>query len=123
MADDGKGLPRRHAEGHVAQHPIFLGRFAADFVAEPNIAEFDRAPWIVHAYRFTGSLDRHRLIEQLEYPFASSHRRLQNIEFFAEVLNWPEEPLRVHRECGKHTERQAATQNANPACPKNKSDR
>src|SRR5439155_8441660 len=93
------------------------------FVAEPDIAKFDFSARIVHADCFGGRLDCHRFIEQLENTLAGGHRRLQNVEFFTEILNWAKEPLRVHRERGQNTKRHAATKNANAARPEDESDR
>ena len=41
-------------------------------------------------------IDGQRLIEQLEDALGGGHGGLQDVEFFAEVLNGPEKALRVH---------------------------
>src|ERR1700740_483454 len=68
--------------------------------------------------RFAG----HRLVQQFEDALGGGHRRLENVEFLAEVLNGAEETLREHGEGGENAESESAGEDANSAGPKNKGD-
>src|SRR5437016_353424 len=67
-------------------------------------------------------LDEDRLIQQFENALGCRHGGLENVEFFAEVLNRPEEALREHRERGEDAESKPAGENAVAAGPINQSD-
>ena len=86
-------------------------------VAEPDVAEFDFAARSVEADRVGGRCDRRRLVEQFEDALGSGHRGLQDVEFFAEVLNGAEEARGVHREGGEDAEAERAVENAIAAGP------
>ena len=123
VADDGDGLPRLDVEGDVAQHPVFVAwdcrrrcrrtrhcgiQFRRAYLAEP-------APAVV------GS-GRQRLVEELEDAFGSGHGRLQDIEFFAQVLNGLEEALRVLHEGDEHADRHRAGERPQAAVPEHGDD-
>ena len=104
VADDGEGLPGSNAEGNVAEHPVFIGRVLPAAIGEPDIAEFDFAAGLLELQRLLRRSNRHGLVEQLEDALGGGHSRLQDIEFFAEVLDGTEETLRVHHEGKENAE-------------------
>ena len=61
--------------------------------------------------------DRKRLVEKLEDALGSGHGRLQNIEFLAQVLNGPEEALRVKHKCEQHADLNASRNRFESARP------
>ena len=103
VPDNCKCLTRRNPERYVAQHPIFVGGLRDVSIAEPHIAKLNFTARSGQTLRVRRGFNRHRLVEQLENSFAGRHCRLQNVEFLAQVLNRPEESLRVHRERGQHS--------------------
>ena len=64
-----------------------------------------------------------RLIEQLEDTFAGRHRRLQNSELFAQILNRPEHLLRILHKCDYRAELERALQHAQAAKPQQRRHR
>src|SRR5207302_504402 len=116
-ASDWTNPPRLHAEGHVAQHPILVGGIVAAAIGEPDVAEFNLAARLPQRKRLGGRGDRHRLVEQLEDALGAGHRRLQHIELLAEILNGPEEPLRVLHESDQDADLDAARQHPQAAEP------
>ncbi len=73
-------------------------------VGEPDIAELDaRAAVALSGMRRRD--DFRRGIQQLEDALAGCHGRLQDVVFFAQVLNGAEEALRILNECDQHAER------------------
>ena len=123
MPDNRKRLTRRNPERDIAQHPIFVGGFCDVSIAEPHIAKLNFASRSGQTLRVRRGFNGHRLVEQLENSFAGGHCRLQNVEFLAQVLNRPEESLRVHRECGQHSQGECSAQNAHAAGPEDQGDR
>src|SRR3989454_10442337 len=117
VADDGEGLPGSNAEGNVAEHPVFIGRVLPAAIGEPDIAEFDFAAGLFEFQRLLRRSNRHGLVEQLEDALGGGHSRLQDIEFFAEVLDGTEETLRVHHEGDENAqfEIRAMAEHAEPA--------
>ena len=95
MADDGEGLAWLDAERNIAENPVFVGRLRHVAVAEPDIAKFDFAARSIEADGLCGGIDGEGLIEQLEDALGSGHGGLQDVEFFAEVLDRAEKALRV----------------------------
>src|SRR5207253_9288930 len=74
--------------------PASIGCMTTAAIRKPNMIEFNPA------WAFSTLCDRRRRnlhwgIKQLEDAFARCHRRLQNVVLLAEVLNGPEEALRV----------------------------
>src|SRR5258708_29681200 len=63
-------------------------------VGEPNVVEFNPA-WSVGDSRDRSFVDFNFGIEELENALGRRHRRLQNVVLFAQILNRPEETLRV----------------------------
>ena len=109
--------PGCDAEGNIAQHPIFFLRIGAAAIGKPDIAEFDFAAHVRQGLRLGRRNDRDRLIEQLEDALGSRHRGLQNVEFFAQILNRAEEALRVHHERDEHADFESAGDRAHAAHP------
>src|SRR5438045_6415401 len=68
-------------------------------------------------------LDEHRFVEKFEDALGCGHRGLEDVEFFAEVLNRPEKALREHGERGEDAESDAAGENAISAGPINQRNR
>src|SRR5438552_7741304 len=64
-------------------------------------------------------LDEHRFVEKFEDALGCGHRGLEDVEFFAEVLNRPEKALREHGERGEDAESEPAGENAVSAGPIN----
>src|SRR5215470_15200104 len=105
------------------QNPILLRRFAADFVAEPYFAKFYFAARIFQSPGVRRRFNRDWLVEQFENPLAGGHRRLQNVEFLAQVLNRPEEALRPQRVRSENAQRYPARQDSESAGPIDKCNR
>src|SRR2546422_10048620 len=85
-------------------------------IRKPNMIEFNQA------WAFSTLCDRRRRnlhwgIKQLEDAFARCHRRLQNVVLLAEVLNGPEEALRVLNECGENANSGHIVDHVTPAEP------
>ncbi len=55
-------------------------------------------------FRNRGRSDLGRRVQQFEDAFAGRHRRLQNVVLLAEILNRPEEALRVLDESGQNSD-------------------
>ena len=70
-----------------------------------------------------GGIDGDGLVEQLEDALGSGHGGLQDVEFFAEVLDGAEKARGVHREGGQYAEAQAAGEDAIAAGPVDQGDR
>src|SRR5437879_1868771 len=66
--------------------------------------------------------DQHGLIQQLEDALGGRHRGLEDVEFLAEILDWPEKTLREHREGSKNAEAERAGENAVSAGPIDQGD-
>ena len=98
VSHDRERLTGFDAEGNVSQDPVFVRGICPAGVREPYVAEFDFAARGGKRANGRGRSDRYRLVEQLKHSLGSRHGRLQDIEFFAEILNRPEETLRVHHE-------------------------
>src|SRR5258708_777665 len=122
VSHDGDGLPRFHAEGDIAQDPIFLGRLSDVAVAEPDVSEFDFATRMVERNGVGIGFDEHRLIQQLEDALGCRHRGLEDVEFLAEVLDRAEEALRKHGKRGENTESQPTGENPVAAGPIDQGD-
>src|ERR1700724_3295403 len=112
MADDGEGLTGFDAEGDVAEDPIVFARIGDGAIAEPDVAEFDLAARIFEANGIWGRGDGRFLVEQLENSFGGRHCGLQNVEFFAQVLDGAEEAGGVHGEGGEFAEGEGSSENA-----------
>src|SRR5438477_12746464 len=68
-------------------------------------------------------LDEHRFVEKFEQSLGGGHRGLDDVEFFDEILKWPEKALREHGERGEDAESDAAGENAVSAGPINQRNR
>ena len=73
-------------------------------VGEPHVAEFDFAARIAERDGLGIAGDGDGLVEQAENALGSRHGGLQNVEFFAQVLDGPEETLRVLHESDEHAD-------------------
>ena len=122
MAHNGEGLSWRDVERDVAQDPVVFVGIRAAVVGEPDVAKFDVAARIgKRERRFRGSRGQ-RLVKQFENPLARSHGRLQDIEFFAQILDRTEEALGVLHEGDQHADFHEARERAQSAIPKNNRD-
>ena len=77
----------------------------AAVIGEPDVAELDFAAR--RPYRMDGASEATAAIgssSKLEDAFGGGHGRLQDVEFFAQVLNRPEEALRVLHERDQHAD-------------------
>src|ERR1700686_3561171 len=90
MADDGQRLAGLDAERDVTQDPVVFSGIGNGAVAEPDIAEFDFAAGIFEADGIDGRADGGGLVEQFEDALGRGHGGLQDVEFFAEVLDGSE---------------------------------
>ena len=88
--------------------------FAPPVVGEPHVAEFDVAARSGKSQRSFRGRRGQRLVEQLEDALAGGHGRLQDVEFFAEVLNRAEEALRVLHEGDERSDRHRAGKRERP---------
>jgi len=86
--------PARLRKDTSRRHPVFLARICAAGVCKPHLAESISPRGAVSGREAFGGRSRQRLVEQFENSFARRHGGLQNIEFFAQVLDGPEEALR-----------------------------
>ena len=78
-----------------ATSPAFLAGFNRRVaVRKPDVIELN-PPGPDRCLRHRGRGDLGRSVQQLEDAFAGRHRRLQNVVLLAEILNRPEEALRV----------------------------
>ncbi len=123
VADDRESLAWLDAERDIAKNPVFVGGFGHIAVAEPDVAKFDFAAGRIEAYALRGGIDGDGLVQQLEDALGSGHGGLQDVEFFAEVLNGAEKARGVHREGREHAEAEAAGEHAVAAGPVDQSDR
>src|SRR2546426_1346466 len=112
VADDGERLAGLNTERDITQYPILVRRLGNIAVAEPDIAEFDFAAGLDERDGVGVRLNGDRLVKELEDALRGGHGGLQDIEFFAQVLDGAEEALRVHGEGREDAERQRAMQNA-----------
>ncbi len=86
-------------------------------VAEPDVAEFDFA---ARGFEADGVGGRDRggwFVEEFEDALGGGHGGLQDVEFFAEVLDRAKEARGVHRESGEDAEAQGAVEYAIAARP------
>src|SRR5690348_12158186 len=123
MAYNRESLPRLDAERDVAENPVLVCGFRNIVVAEPDVPKLDFAARLHQRHCVRVRLNRHRLIQKFEDALRSGHGGLENVEFFAEVLNRPEEALRVHSEFDEHADCQNTMQNAIASIPENQGDR
>ncbi len=86
----------------------------AAVVGEPHVAKFDFAARSGKSQRSFRGRRGQRLVQQLENALAGGHGRLQDVEFFAQVLNGAEEALRVLHERDQHAD---VTTPANESSP------
>src|SRR6266567_330325 len=122
MPHDGEGLAGFHAEGDIAEDPVFVCGFRDVSIAEPHIAKFDFAAGAVERDGVRVRFDGYGLIEQFEDAFRSGHGGLEDVEFLAEILNGAEKALGKHGEGGQNTESKRAGKNTIAAGPKNQSN-
>ncbi len=117
VADDGDGLARCYAEGDIAEDPVLFGGLGFVGVAEPDVAEFDFAAGGFEADGVGGRDRGGWFVEEFEDALGGGHGGLQDVEFFAEVLDRAKEARRVHRESGEDAEAQRAVEYAIAARP------
>src|SRR5947209_3329985 len=117
VADDSKSLAGLDAERNIAKHPIVIGGIGNGAIAEPDVAELNLAARIFQTNGIGSRVERKRLIEKLENALGCSHRGLQDVEFFAEVLNGAEETRGVHGERGENAEAESVEEHAIAAGP------
>ena len=116
MAHDRSNFIWRDGEADVAQNPfhgVVIDPFTAlhlcargvveTLIRKPDVAEFNAAAAIARARSCRRDYLR-RCVEQFKNALAGGHGGLQNIVFFAEILNGPEESLRVLNERDQHTQ-------------------
>ncbi len=80
-------------------------------IREPDTTKFNPAAAIA-GRGVSASLNLGRCVEQLEDAFCRGHRSLQDVVFVAEVLDRPEEPLRILDERDENAERNHRVQKA-----------
>src|ERR1700722_8357877 len=114
---DRKRLAGINTERHIAQDPIFLFRRSAARVGKPNVPKLDLPERRGQRTHFRRRHNHERLIEQPEDALGSGHSRLQDVEFFAQVLNWPEKALSVQHEREQYTDRDRSRNRPKPAHP------
>ena len=123
VADDGGGLVGLDDEGDAAEDPFDVGDRCGGLrrwrwrcgravprrvlVGEPDVAELDAAG-AVACDGMRGRDDGRFGVEQLEDALAGGHGGLQDVVFVAEVLDGPEEALRVLDEGDEDAERDGA---------------
>lgn len=117
VADDGKSLAGLDAERDIAEDPVVFARIGNGAITEPNVAKFDFAAGIRKANRIGWRANRGRLVEQFENALGSGHGGLQDVEFFAEILDGAEEARGEHGEHGQNAQTQGACKHAVTACP------
>ncbi len=94
---------------------LFAAR-CTGIVGEPNMVEF-YAAGAFRLLRNRRSRDVGWRIQQLEYALAGGHRRLQNVVFFAEILNRAEKSLCILNEGNEDAERHGCrNRSANAIC-------
>ena len=127
MPDNGDSLARFNDKADVPQHPVWFQQWLRGVgssifrrpcplpilaitgvdrnvpIRKPDMIKFNAARtfWLL---RDCGRSDLHRRIQQLKNTLAGSHGRLQDVVFLAEVLNGPEESLRVLDECRQNSD-------------------
>ena len=122
VSHDREVLPRFDAERNIAQHPVFVLRFFHVAVREPHVAELDFSARRNLDLRIRICVDGDGLVQQLENSFGCGHRRLQDVEFLAQVLDGPEEALGEHGELDQNAEREGVAQNPVSAGPVDERD-
>ncbi len=85
------------------------------------MAELDAAGTVAGARR-SRALQLGRRIQQLEDAFAGGHRRLQDVVFFAQVLDGAEEALGILDKGDQHADGDRVAQHAIPAQPDHQRD-
>jgi hypothetical protein len=122
VADDGEGLAGLDAEGDVAEDPVVFAGIGNGAIAEPHVAEFDFTAWIFEANGVGRRGNVGGLIEQLENALGSGHGGLQDVEFFAEVLDGAEEARGEHREHRQNAQTEGPGKHAIAAGPVDEGD-
>ena len=81
----------------------FFGGLRQGAIGEPDVVELDAArPF--RRLGLSGRDDLGRRVEQLEDALARGHGRLQDVVLLAQVLDGPEEALRILHEGHQHAE-------------------
>src|SRR5712664_2705800 len=117
VADDGEGLAGLDAERDITENPIIFAGIRDGAIAEPNIAEFDFAAGIFYANGVGLRRNVGGLVEELENALGGGHGGLQDVEFFAEVLDGAEEASGIHGEGGQLAEGERGGEHAIAASP------
>src|SRR5713226_1071364 len=90
---DGDSFSGQNLEADIREHPVLV------FVCEPDMIELDGSGCLRERDRLRRRGNAYRSIEQLENAFGRGHGRLQNVVFFAQILNGPEETQSELEEC------------------------
>src|SRR5450755_2915895 len=112
VSDHGDGLAGGNAETDIAQNPVL-----AD-VSEPDMVEFDSNGALRKRLRAGRRDDGWLGVEQFENTLGGGHRTLEDIVFFAEVLDGPEEAQSILKKRDQHAEGQGALPDAEAAVGK-----
>jgi hypothetical protein len=91
-------------------------------IGVPDVAEFDVATRFDQPARAGLQHAGRGFIEKFEYAFGSGHGGLQDVEFFAEILNRQKETLRVLHEGDEHADFDEAGERAQSAVPEGDGD-
>src|SRR6266852_8197215 len=117
VADDGESLAGLDAERDVAEDPIVFAGIGNGAIAEPDVAKFDFAARIFEVNGVGRRRNVGGLIEELEDALGGGHGGLQDVEFFAEVLDGAEEASGIHGEGGQLAEGERGGEHAIAASP------
>src|SRR5579871_5464729 len=98
MPNHSNGLARLDPKTHVPQYPILI------LVGEPNAIKFDGTGAGVNRRRLRRGANRDRRIQELEHTLGRSHRGLQNVVLFTQVLNRPEESQAILKKGYQHAD-------------------
>src|SRR5450755_4307799 len=112
VSDHGDGLAGGNAETDIAQNPVL-----AD-VREPDVVELDGDGSWRKGLRAGRRDDAGLGVEQFENTLGGGHGSLEDIVFFAEVLDGPEEAQSILKKRDQHAEGQGALPDAEAAVGK-----
>src|SRR5580700_6466740 len=91
-------------ESYIAENPVGSLAVFRLVISEPDVIEFDAAGTL-WTFRYRRRNYLYRRVEQFEDAFAGGHGRLQDVVFFAEVHDRPEEAQSILDEGDQHAQR------------------